>query len=93
MGDMGIAFRGLRRLQKGRKADMRERNLEVLGGSGLEFDFRDVNGGICRFREPGKPKVYFFLTTGRWTGGGKVFSGGARSFLGWYEKQVSKCSR
>jgi hypothetical protein len=46
--------------------------------------------GACLFREPGKPRVDFYPSTGRWRTVGrepeKVHRGGARAFIAWYAK-------
>jgi len=62
---------------------------EILRESGIPFTI--VNKGICViFREEGKPKVDFFLSTGRWrvvAGETELYEGGAEGFLEWYSTQ------
>lgn len=89
---MSDDLRGLRELKQERHADWREENLAVLRKSLVPFAMRDT---ACLFRQPGKPWVDFYPHTGRWRAvgpnlseelKGRTFSGGAKSFLGWYAK-------
>lgn len=61
-------------------------NKEILDKSGLPFEERPDS---VILREAGKPRVNFFLTTGRWQNidTGKLYSGGAEQFIAWYKLQ------
>lgn len=75
-----------------------ETNLGILRKSGLRFEVRETRDGLLGasvlFREPGKPRVDFFLSTGRWrvVGDGKqrLRRGMALGFLAWYRRQKSE---
>jgi hypothetical protein len=92
MGDMGYDFAAMKAHTQARHAEWKQKNTETLTFSGL--DFVATNGGeTFLFREPGKPKVDFYPSTGRWRIVGatrKTFKGGARSFLNWYAKQATQ---
>jgi hypothetical protein len=72
-----------------------EHNLEVLRAGPFRFQVRKSPDGLLGasvlFREHGKPRVDFFLSTGRWrvvgAGASRLMSGHARAFLAWYAKQ------
>lgn len=71
-----------------RHADWKAANTELLCFS--EILFRTANGGeALLFREPSKPAVDFFPSTGRWRVAGKkeTFRGGSAAFITWYKKQ------
>lgn len=77
--------RALQAAKKERHAEWKRLNMAALTASGLPF--RETNcGESILFREPGKPKVDFFPSTGRWRVAGvkKTFRGGAKAFVRWY---------
>lgn len=86
---MGEVFEGMRGARQERHLKWHQRNVAALVTSGLKY--RSVNDGeSLLFREPGKPKVDFYPSTGRWRIVGaqsKTFRGGAAAFIGWYAKQ------
>ncbi len=66
-------------------------NLKLIQASSFIFNSTSDRETLL-FREPGKPRVDFYPSTGRW----KVMhsnlkpiwmKGGASAFLAWYEKQ------
>ena len=64
-------------------------NTRILKESRTPFTEHDT---VYLFRVDGKPSVDFYPHTGRWkknTGSGKkkMFRGGAKAFLNWYERQ------
>lgn len=80
-------YSGLRALRQEKHAGWKEKNLAALRASGIPFSERPE---ACLFREPGRPRVDFYPSTGRWrvVGGGRTFRGGAVAFLAWYRKQA-----
>lgn len=88
MGDMADDFAAMNAHRQERHAEWHRKNMEALNTSGHKF--KETNyGETILFREPGKPKVDFYPSTGRWrvSGMSKTFRGGAEVFLRWYEKQ------
>lgn len=85
-------YSGLRGMRQEKHADWKASNLERLRASGIPFSERPE---ACLFREPGRPRVDFYPSTGRWrvVGGGRTFRGGAGAFLKWYQKQTKEVSR
>lgn len=76
--------------RKARHQGWFEQNMAVLCASGLVFrDRTSEPTPVCLFREPGKPAVNFYPTTGRWYLPEKhrTMTGGAEAFLQWYGKQ------
>lgn len=66
-----------------------EEHTRIFQESGLQF--RIVNNGeSILLREPGKPKVDFYPSTGRWRVAGvkQTYRGGAKAFMAWYQKQT-----
>lgn len=92
MGDMGDTFRAMREHRQKKHQDWNRRNTSIIGESGIPY--LDRGETFC-FREAGQPMVDFYPSTGRWRVVGAeaenykrgAFSGGARKFLKWYEKQ------
>jgi hypothetical protein len=78
-----------------------EKNLRILCANGLRFEVRKSPDGLlgasALFREPGKPRVDFYLSTGRWRVGGasasRTMRGGARGFVAWYARRNSEVRR
>lgn len=87
MGDMADDFAAMKAHTQAKHAEWKRKNTEILNASGIVF--RVASAETYVFREPGKPKVDFYPSTGRWRVAGvtKTFSGGAESFLRWYQKQ------
>lgn len=82
-----IGLRAGDRRQRGWKRE----NLTALEASGLRYETAN-NGETLLFREPGKPRVDFYPSTGRWRVVGvstpqPARGGGARNFLRWYARQ------
>jgi len=88
MGDMGDDFRAMNQARKEHHAAWKESNTKIIESSGIPYLARPES---LLFREEGKPKVDFYPSTGRWRVAGvkRTFSGGAKSFLGWYRKQYN----
>jgi hypothetical protein len=80
---------------RARHVRIAEKNIALLKEGGRRFELRKSPDGLlgasALLREPGKPRVDFFVSTGTWrvvgTPGGRLMRGGARAFLGWYAKQ------
>ena len=89
MGDMAEVFRDMTAAKKERHSKWWMQNMDIMEKSGIEYDTK--NSGevlIIRFTWPqGKPQVEFWPSTGRWRVRGKIFKGGAKSFINWYNKQ------
>ena len=85
MGDMADGFDAISEERKNRHQSAKEKNTEILNASTIHFDW--VNSETAIIREPLKPKVDFYPSTGRWKVGAKMYSGGAKSFLKWYAKK------
>lgn len=68
-------------------AQLKERNTNILLHSPHTLTVTNAGESIL-FREPGKPKVDFYPSTGRWRipGTSITFNGGAKKFLRWYER-------
>ena len=80
-------WKDFRQMKQDRHAAMKEKNLSIIIESGIPF----INKGeTLLFREPGKTKVDFYPSTGRWkfmrNGQTRIYSGGAVKFLEWYKK-------
>lgn len=88
MGDMGDDFAAMKAHKQQQHADRNQKNMAALNASGHKFTETNY-GETILFREPGKPKVDFYPSTGRWrvAGMSKTFRGGAEVFLRWYAKQ------
>ncbi len=79
-----------------RHAEWNDENMAVLRASGLKFETRPAVGRVetVLFREPGKPKVDFYPSTGRYRIVGAIngqirSSGGTKNFLEWYARQTA----
>ena len=88
MGDMADDFAAMKAHRQEQHADWKKANMETLAASGVDFVMA-TGGEALLFREPGKPKVDFYPSTGRWRVAGKTqtFRGGAEAFLNWYRTQ------
>lgn len=84
MSEMAEDFEVLQRLKKERHQKWFDQNIKTLANSGMPYTFKET---VCLFRINGKPKVDFYPHTGRWKSNNKMYSGGAKSFLNWYNKQ------
>jgi len=62
-------------------------NKDILFACGLKY--KQTSSECFTFRNEGKPKVDFYPSTGRWrdTDLNKTYSGGAKQFVEWYNKQ------
>ena len=81
-------YAALREARRERHANWHETNLRILMESNVKFRATN-NGETLLFREPDKPKVDFYPSTGRRRVARvkDTFSGGAHAFLAWYRKQ------
>ncbi len=71
-----------------RHAGWKIKNMKALTASRIPF--KETNGGeSILFRDPGKPKVDFYPSTGRWrdVSNNKTHSGGGAKFIAWYQTQ------
>lgn len=80
---------------RARHVRVAEMNLRILRANRVPFDLRESPDGLlgatALFREPGKPRVDFYVSTGGWrvvgAGASRRMRGGARAFLAWYREQ------
>ena len=88
MSDMKDHFDALRDIRKDEHATWKINNTDLITKSGIHHRSVNMDESLL-FREPGKPKVDFYPSTGRWRVAGvkRTFSGGAQAFLTWYTKQ------
>ncbi|MFA5424796.1 MAG: hypothetical protein WC374_13160 [Phycisphaerae bacterium] len=84
MGDMNDDFKFLDDMKKERHTQWHAENLRIIAESKIPCTAKSE---VVLFRESGKPKVDFYPSTGRWKVGNQIYSGGAQSFLNWYNKQ------
>ena len=95
MGELSVNFNALKKIK--RKIN-ENRNRKILRKASLiiiqKYNsnlcliiIQKYNSNLCLIREGKKPKVYFYLPTGRWISSNKIFRGGAKLFLNWYSKQ------
>lgn len=91
MGDMGELYNARRAEQKRRHSDNRRYARALFADSGLVYEERNLAEAIL-LREPGKPKVDYYPSTGRWRVAGepRTYNGGPEAFFAWYEKQVAR---
>jgi len=76
-------------LRKAQHREWKDENLDVIRSSRIPYRSTN-NGESLLFREPGKPKVDFFPSTGRWrvvSGNARTMGGHAMKFLEWYAEQ------
>lgn len=89
MSEQTDYFRAIQQHRRDEHANQKEENTKAIAASGLKF--KSTNSGECLcFREPGKPKVDFYPSSGRWRDVGvskRNYSGGAQKFLDWYAAQ------
>jgi hypothetical protein len=88
--------KALREYRQERPSEWKANNSEIISSSGIPHTVTN-NGQTIIFREPGMLKVDFYPSTGRWRIVGdtklhKVFSGGARKFVDWYNKLKNTAS-
>ncbi|WP_454691178.1 hypothetical protein [Achromobacter aloeverae] len=74
--------------RQARHSRWKQDNTAAIAASGIPHRSTN-NGETILFRQPGKPKVDFYPSTGRARIDGTAARsfGGARSFLAWYAKQ------
>jgi hypothetical protein len=88
MGEMGEVFGAMREATRQRHAEWKTNNMATVQKADVVY--RTANAGeTLLFREPGKPKVDFYPSTGRWRVVGdptntRTMGGGAEKFLKWY---------
>lgn len=87
-GGMSEFWDAVREDRRSRHAQNKTSNTQIIVSSGLTYQSKN-HGENLLFRNPGKPKVDFFPSTGRWreVTQNKNYSGGAEAFLSWYRKQ------
>lgn len=83
-------YREMDRMRKERHAGWKTSNLDILKKSGIIF--RESGSETLLFRNPGKPRVDFYPSTGRWKviRTNTIMGGGALKFIAWYKKQTSE---
>lgn len=88
LGDLADDYKAMSEAKKQRREKRIDDNIKILYGPTckIKFELRK-NENLLLFREQGKPKVDFYLGTGRWRSKNKTYKGGAKSFLIWYSKQ------
>ena len=76
----------MRKRKQERHQSWHDANLAVLAASGLAYEMRPDS---VLLREQGKPRVNFYLTTGRWhdIDNEQTHRGGAARFVEWYKRQ------
>ena len=90
MGDMGEVFDEMRKITKKRHQAFYKLNHELMKAQKFfAYTVRNSGETLC-FRIPGKPRVDFYPSTGRWRNlETKIMHrGGGVAFLNWYHKQV-----
>lgn len=78
-------------LRKEQHREWKDENTDAIRTSKIPYRAAN-NGETLIFREPGKPKVDFYPSTGRWRNvstNGRTMGGGAMTFLDWYSKQTA----
>jgi hypothetical protein len=86
MGDMKEHFNALKEYNGMKKDKRLELNRHIIeNATGIKYSVSANN--TLLFREAGKPKVDFYLSTGRWKVNNRAMKGGALAFLKWYNKQ------
>ena len=89
-GDVGELFKDLKLEKKEQHNTAKHLNTEALKAAGVAF--QSANNGEClMLRNPKKPAVDFYPSTGRWRPvgyfAGQGGEGGAKALLEWYWKQ------
>lgn len=84
MGDVGEDYKALNEMKKGRHQKWFDDNMKLIIGSAIPHEFK---GTVCLFRQSSL-SVDFYPHTGRWKYRNKMFRGGAKAFLKWYEKAL-----
>jgi hypothetical protein len=86
MGSEGDIWRENRKNFKAKHAANKVLNTQEIVTSGLPHEIKNAGEHIIITAE-GKPRVDFWPSSGRWQCQGRIYNGGARSFLNWYRKQ------
>ncbi len=81
MGEMGEVFNVMKQVKKERHSIWYDKNLEIIKSYPYIFTQHET---VLLFREKNKPKVDFYLHTGRWKSLNKTHRGGAKAFIEWY---------
>lgn len=83
MNETTEMWREVRKDKQERHAKLYQQNKSILVASGIPFEDK---GETLLFRQPNKPKVDFYPSTGRWKYKNDFMRGGAKAFLEWYRK-------
>lgn len=85
--DMAATYKAMNDEKRKRHAEWKTINMAALDKSGIPY--RKASEETILFRQPGKPKVDFYPSTGRWrvAGQSQTMRGGAAALLAWYNKQ------
>lgn len=86
MGDMSEHFKALKEYN-GMKRDNRILLNRSILENAKDIKYTELSNNTFLFREANKPKVDFYLSTGRWKVNNRAMKGGAIMFLKWYRKQ------
>jgi hypothetical protein len=87
MGDMAEVFNEMTTLKKARHARWYKENMILIERCPYKYTLKGIENVL--FREPNKPMVNFYPSTGRWRLPQQniTMRGGAKAFLVWYGKQ------
>lgn len=85
--DLSEYYAAMNKEKQERHAEWKRLNTAVLKESGIPFRIAGPESFL--FREPNKPVVDFYPSTGRWRTpkDGRTYRGGAKAFISWYKKQ------
>jgi hypothetical protein len=90
MSDMSEIFQALKRHRKECRDVNANKNHDLLTEAGIDMTLCAPNtvkieNQFC--------KITFFLPSGKWQAKGKMFHGGATSFLGWLKNNEAPCTK
>jgi len=85
MGDMSEEFKAMKEAKKERHNNWFELNMEKINKTKLVY--RQASDSCLVFGTENST-VSFYPHTGRWRFNHKTYSGGAKSFISWYEKII-----
>jgi len=87
MGDMAEEFRELTAAKKERHSEWHKLNMAIMDKSGIEYEIKNAGEVLIIKVTSSKPQVQFWPSTGRWMARNITHSGGAKSFINWYNRQ------
>ena len=85
--DIGDMYASLKQDRQHRHADWHQTNTRILDESGI--DYKKASHECYTFR--GDRNADFYPSTGRWKNidTGRMHSGGAQRFVGWYKREAT----